>query len=433
MMKAGTQARRLSLLFLMGLGVFRSAGQTPIIAAGDPVIAFDEDTASNSSYPGGESPNLAIDGSTATKYLNFGRENSGIIITPAFGPSVLRSFAITTANDAPERDPASVIIYGTNETIVSIDNSAGAGESWTRLAELPLALSIDRFMAMPPVDVTNNESFSSYKFVFPTMKGPGHNSMQIAELQAWDESNGQGQAIFGPADSALAIHESTPESSFPLAEGPDYLFDGLTSTKYLNFGRENSGFIVSPSIGPSVAGSFILSTANDFEGRDPVGWKLFGTNAEIVTESNGTGQDEPWTLIAEGRLEPPIERFAAAPQVFFENAASYTSYKFLVTEVRNPFGDSVDSAQYSEFQLFGAEAAGRIVISAISLDQQSNEVTITWDAPSGGLYQLESSVDLIDWGNLIATGLQVENDRDFSFQPPPGGTVFYRIVADSGN
>jgi hypothetical protein len=432
-MKTHNHVRRASLICLMAFGIFRSAGQSPIIAAGDPVLAIDEDTASNSSYPGGESPNLAIDGSTATKYLNFGRENSGIIITPASGPSVLRSFAITTANDAPERDPASVIIYGTNETIVSTDNSAGAGESWTRLAELPLALSINRFTAMAPVDVTNSESFTSYKFVFPTMKGPGHNSMQIAELQAWDEANGQGQAIFGLADSALAIHESTPESSFPLAEGPEYLFDGLTSTKYLNFGRENSGFIVTPSVGPSVAGSFILSTANDFDGRDPIGWKLFGTNAEIVTESNGTGQDEPWTLIAEGQLEPPIERFAAAPQVFFENAASYTSYKFLVTEVRAPFGDSVDSTQYSEFQLFGAEAAGAIVISAISLDPPSNEATITWDAPSGGLYRLESSGDLLDWSNLIASGLQVENDGVFSFQPPVGGKVFYRIVADSGN
>lgn len=415
-------------------GSIASWAQTPIIAAGDPVLAFDEDIASNSNYPAGESPNLAIDGSTATKYLNFGRENSGLIITPAFGPSVLRSFAITTANDAPERDPASVIIYGTNATIVSTDNSGGVGESWTRIAELPLALSDNRFTAMAPADVTNSESFVSYKFVFATMKGPGHNSMQISELQAWDEANGQGQAIFGSADPVLAIHESTPESSFPLAEGPENLFDGLTSTKYLNFGQENSGFIVTPSVGPSVAGSFILSTANDFDGRDPVEWKLYGTNAPIVTESNGTGQNEPWTLIAEGQLDPPTERFAAAPEVFFDNSESYTSYKFQVTAVRDPLGASVDSTQYSEFQLFGVEAVtGGIVISGISRDLENNEVTITWDAPAGGVYQLESSFDLVEWGDPIASGLRVETDGVFTFQPPSGDRVFYRFVADPGN
>jgi hypothetical protein len=183
-----------------------------------------------------------------------------------------------------------------------------------------------------------------------------------------------------------------------------------------------------------VAGSFTLSTANDFSGRDPVEWKLFGTNAAIVTESNGTGQNEPWTLIAEGELAPPLDRFAAAPEVFFDNSASYTSYKFLVAAVRDPLGADSDSTQYSEFQLFGSEAVvGEIVISGITVDQANDEVTITWDAPSGGVYQLESSVDLVDWSNLVAGGLEVENDGVLTFEPPAGNKVFYRIVADAGN
>ena len=54
----------------------------PLITNGDFAIGIDEDLVSNSSYPAGESPAFVIDGDTATKYLNFGRVNSGFIVTP---------------------------------------------------------------------------------------------------------------------------------------------------------------------------------------------------------------------------------------------------------------------------------------------------------------------------------------------------------------
>lgn len=405
-------------------------GGDPILAIGDPVLAIDEDIASNSNYPFAEGPGLIVDGSTATKHLNFGRENSGFIVTPAFGQSVLRSFAISTANDAIERDPASVIIYGTNAAIASSDNSGGAGESWTRIAELDLVLPDARLTPMPVLNVQNDEAFTSYKFVFPTMKGPIHNAMQISEVQFWDRNDGQGAAILQLNDPVLAIHEATPESSSPGPEGPENLFDENSSTKYLNFGKENSGFIITPALGPSVAGSFVLTTANDFNGRDPVAWEIFGSNAEIVTENNGTGQNEPWVSLGAGTMETPLTRFAEAPEVIFENTTAYKSYKFLVREIRTPLGANIDSTQYSEFQLFTVEAGSLVIeIKDIEPNLESDEVSITWDAPLGRVYQLEASEDLINWdGPLTGGGITVENNSTVSFQPPGGGKVFYRIV-----
>ena len=58
----------------------------------------------NGRYPTNEDPTNAIDG-TADKYLNFGKEGAGFIVTP-FAPIAVESFQITTANDAPGRDPA---------------------------------------------------------------------------------------------------------------------------------------------------------------------------------------------------------------------------------------------------------------------------------------------------------------------------------------
>lgn len=407
-----------------------SAIAEPIISVGDPVVAVDEDIASNSNYPGGESPDLAIDGSTATKYLNFGRENSGLIITPAGGSGIVRSFQISTANDSVERDPVGVVVYGTNLPIVSTDNSAGSGESWTRIAEVDLSLPDSRNTAGPVVNIPNDDGFSSYKFVFTAMKGPGHNSMQISELQGWNGMDGAGAAIFGPGDNVLAVHEASPESSFPAAEGPENLFDETTSTKYLNFGRENSGFIVTPTSGPSLAGSFIISTANDFEGRDPLDWEIFGTNAEIVTESNGTGQNEPWELIASGTLALPSERFAEGGEVFFTNNTVYTSYKFMVRSVKGPTGGAIDSMQISEFQLYTSNASGALAITSISPDLENDQVTITWNGPGGQTYSLESSTDLENWSGLVANNLTVESNSTYSFPAPLGNParIFYRIV-----
>ena len=97
-----------------------------------------------SSYPANEAPAKCIDGDPNTKYLNFGEENSGIIVTPAIGASMLDSFQITTANDSPERDPVVWMVYGTNDAIVTLDNGDGTTENWTLICGGTLALPAER-------------------------------------------------------------------------------------------------------------------------------------------------------------------------------------------------------------------------------------------------------------------------------------------------
>ncbi|MGJ8696809.1 MAG: hypothetical protein ACSHYF_10850 [Verrucomicrobiaceae bacterium] len=402
-----------------------------IITIGDPVIAIDEDRTSNSNYPGAEGPSSVVDQSAETKYLNFAKENSGFIVTPAGGDKALRSFIFTTANDSEERDPASVIIYGTNEAIVSADNTAGDAETWTQITAIDLALPSDRLTQAAVVNIANDSAYSSYKFIFPTMKGAGHNSMQIADLQGWDDIDALGAPLFGATDSVLAVHEASPESAYPAAEGPGNLFDGDTNTKYLNFGRENSGFIVTPSIGATLVNSFLLTSANDAEGRDPILWDLYGTNDTIVTEDNGDGFAENWTLIASGEVETPFDRFTAAPEVFFANSNTYTSYKFLVRSIREPdVGGLIDSTQFSEFQLCADASGGRIHISNIDVNLVSGEATIEWLAPSNGTYDLQFSPDLLDWSGIVTSGLKVEDGSSYTFPMPASdsGSVFFRIT-----
>src|SRR6185295_7451514 len=82
----------------------------------------------NSMYPTpNEAPQFCIDGDVNTKYLNFGRRGGGFIVQP--GSSTVRSFLLTTANDASERDMTSYQLFGTNAPIVSADRGNGLGEA----------------------------------------------------------------------------------------------------------------------------------------------------------------------------------------------------------------------------------------------------------------------------------------------------------------
>jgi hypothetical protein len=153
-----------------------------VVGSSDPILAIQEAPAS--SYPGHEGPGNAVDG-TLSKYLNFGEENSGFIVTPAFGASIIDGFEITTANDAVERDPTSWILYGTNDAIISEDNSQGDMENWIMIDSGSLALTDERDTIGDLVPVSGGSTaYTSYKMLFPTVKDADlANSMQIGEIQ----------------------------------------------------------------------------------------------------------------------------------------------------------------------------------------------------------------------------------------------------------
>jgi hypothetical protein len=80
-------------------------GGSSILSPGNAIIAIDT-PAPESGYPANETPTLAIDNIVGSKVSEFRRENSGFIITPRIGSSIVNSFRITTAGDVDGRDPS---------------------------------------------------------------------------------------------------------------------------------------------------------------------------------------------------------------------------------------------------------------------------------------------------------------------------------------
>ena len=150
-----------------------------------------------------------------------------------------------------------------------------------------------------------------------------------------------------PADWKLIRTNSTPvvistifptSNNSPFGEGAAQAFDGNTNTKYLNFDKKNAGVTVKLSQG-RVVQKFTLTTANDFSGRDPTSYKLYGSN-------NGVN----WTLIKQDSLSLSESRFWTSPEIQTGNTTAYVYYFILfpTTKAGEFCGLNCDSMQIAE-------------------------------------------------------------------------------------
>jgi hypothetical protein len=124
----------------------------------------------------------------------------------------------------------------------------------------------------------------------------------------------------------------------PFGEGATQAFDGNVNTKYLNFDKKNAGVTVKLSQG-RVVQKFTLTTANDFSGRDPTSYKLYGSNDGVN-----------WTLIKQDSVSLSEQRFWTSPEIAVANTTAYVYYFILfpTTKAGEGCGLNCDSMQIAE-------------------------------------------------------------------------------------
>ncbi len=376
---------------------------------GDATVPVDLDGTSSS--PAAEESPLAIDDVISTKYLNFGEQNAGFIVTPTNNPDThaVRSLTITTANDAEARDPASFAIYGTNFPIVSGENSDGSGEPWSLIATGGVSLPSSRNTVGPTVEFPNDTYYDSFRVIFPTVKDPGAaNSVQIAEIQLEANNIGSAQAAVLPipdvtnnGDLSIPIDLDGTGSSSPGAEQAPLAVDNLVTTKYLNFGEENAGLIVRPSLNPvtHAVTSLTVTTANDAEARDPTSYQLFGTNDVITSAAHSDGSGEDWSLIAEGALDLPSDRNTVGPTVTFDNDQHYGAFRVVFPTVKD--AAAANSVQIAEVQLNATEAL--LPTGDIADMTQFGDVVIPIDLDGTGSSSPAAEQAFLAIDNLVTT------------------------------
>jgi hypothetical protein len=394
-----TLARAVCFLALLLFFASTALAQPGLLSSSDTAIGIDLDSTfvgpqNNGRYPTAEAPRMGIDGLATTKYLNFGGVGSGFIVTPTLLPGVpIDGFRITTANDAAGRDPATWSLFGFDGALTTTDsgpspaiNQTGLAEAWVPIASGSVALPGDpalpaaqqqRGVVGPMVSVNSTTPYQHYKFIVDSVKVPG-NIMQFADIQFFaDDTNPTTSGILAPTDPIIAVDGvpvpagwkgcGTPNndcSSSPGNEPPPNAIDQVfntanptnPTTKYLNFGEEKSGIIITNSEGPVDVNFMRLRAANDADERDPTSYQLYGTNDPItsVPNSNSNGT-EVWTLISEGPLTLPpgtAGRHQWGDFVAVNSPANYTSYRLIFPTVRN--ATAANSMQIADIQFYTA-------------------------------------------------------------------------------
>lgn len=114
----------------------------------------------------------AFDGSPTTKWYNNNRRGPWWIQYqfPSGEPQAVEQYRITSANDAPERDPKDWELQGSND-----------GRTWVTLDARVGEVFSERFQSKT-YWLRNKEKFQSYRLWITKQAGAADNNMQLAEL-----------------------------------------------------------------------------------------------------------------------------------------------------------------------------------------------------------------------------------------------------------
>lgn len=308
-----------------------------IPVVGDLSIPGDRLEPTSLNSPPGEDVQRVIDNQHGTKYLNFDKLNAGFTITFPQA-TVVKGLRLTSANDAPDRDPTRFILSGSN-----------TGTQFTEVARGAIPQFPDRFETVE-ISFVNERDYSSYQLIFPTVRVPNQAvAMQIAEVEFLglrSNSNTPGKPGEPPAINASQLADVTqPDDRIsalspnsPVGEEEWNAIDDSTSTKYLNFFGPGTGFTVTPSVGPSTIKGLRLTSANDVPGRDPTSFSLSGSQDGVAFET-----------IAEDQIPRFNDRFTSV-EVSFENDQPYQVYRIVFPTLRGGPGELM---QIGEVEFLG--------------------------------------------------------------------------------
>ncbi|MBN1409230.1 MAG: family 78 glycoside hydrolase catalytic domain [Spirochaetales bacterium] len=302
--------------------------------------------------PSGEDITKLTDNSSSTKYLTF--HASGWVQFQSNASYVVTGYAITSANDAAERDPMSWTFQGSTN-----------GSAWTTLDSRSGEDFPERFQRKSYL-FSNSSSYNYYRLNLT------NNSGTILQLSEW-EILGTSGTTNTPTAVVTATPTRTPtwtpthtftatstqaatatpaptQGSFaditnlggtvsaqytdsPSGEDIAKLIDNSSSTKYLTF--HASGWVQFQANASCVVTGYTITSANDYAERDPLAWTFQGS-------TNGS----TWTTLDSRSGEDFPDRFQLKSYTF-ANTASFNYYRLNMTN------NSGTILQLAEWEIFG--------------------------------------------------------------------------------
>jgi hypothetical protein len=355
-------------------------------APGDPI------TGTSTNSPPSQQPAKAIDNNVTTKYLNFDKLNTGLIITP-LGKGPVHALTLISAEDAPERDPSSFVLEGSND-----------GTNYTRIASnavpaFPARHSIQSFA------VANTNVFNHYRLLFPTVANAGTaNSMQIAEVELLSH-----EEITSSLDGAMIL---TLPPGAQVVRDVQHLFDR-------NLGPDRKLEVQFMSNGETVVNLTLAAGARVLQGFELIGaaddFTYPGRRPSYVTVAGST-DDSIYTDLA--TVVPKAPSFNLQIQEFVtpSNSAAFAHYRIT-------FGPPVDgnTLQVGEMRLFGAAPP-----PSLSIRASSTNVLVSWPHASGFTLETKAELPGPNWTS-VANPPVLSNGVNTVTLPINETTGFFRL------
>ncbi|WP_206483048.1 discoidin domain-containing protein [Thalassotalea sp. G2M2-11] len=276
----------------------------------------------------------AFDGDVNTKWLDHNDwqgapsdEDPAWIQVDLPEAKVVNTLTLTSANDAPERDPENFTLLGSND----------GGESWVTLASW-VGEAFDQRFERKAFNFSNVLAYSSYRLNV-TKNANNDGLLQIAEVGLI----GPQYAAVDHSEQAGAIYSA--RNSISDGESEAQAFDNDSTTKWLDHNDwqgapsvDDPSWIQVDLVSAQIVSSLAITSANDAPARDPENFQLLGSNDGGST----------WVEIGNWVGESWDERFERK-QFDFVNGFAFSSYRLTITKNKNNDG----LMQLAEIELIG--------------------------------------------------------------------------------
>ncbi|GAB3020721.1 discoidin domain-containing protein [Bowmanella dokdonensis] len=263
-----------------------------------------------------EAEAMVFDGDVNTKWLDHNEwkgapsvEDPSWLQVQFAEPQAVNSLFITSANDAPARDPENFQLLASND-----------GENWITLAAF-IGETFEQRFERKEFRFVNGLEFSHYRLNITKNKGDD-TLMQIAEVEFVGP-------IYTSADHTDPVGSAniTARNRIGDAEAEAMAFDNDINTKWLDHNdwkgapsEEDPSWVQIDLPEPRAVDTLVITSANDADARDPENFNLQASN-----------DGENWITLSQWIGESFDERFQRR-QFSVTNSLAFSSYKLNITK-----------------------------------------------------------------------------------------------------
>ncbi|HLT84148.1 MAG TPA: GH92 family glycosyl hydrolase [Phototrophicaceae bacterium] len=182
--------------------------------AGDSLLGLVEEVTGTGSSPANEGPANAADANPSSKWLTFA--STGTLTYRLSEPASITSYTLTSANDAPERDPRDFTVQGSTDGTTWADVDARTGQAWKEGSE------DNRFVTKTYELTERSPEYTYFRLVVSA-----NQSGSIVQLADWDLLDEGREATVRPMVTEVT---GGPASSYTAKTGV-----GFTGTRSLRY------------------------------------------------------------------------------------------------------------------------------------------------------------------------------------------------------